>query len=204
MDTHWTFSDKQKFSQLSEFLRPTKTKGVHDHYASPIRNVKGDSLSGKERPLELIRNTKAVKISISVKISQGTHRTKGCEILYHIPKTCQPLMFEKRRKMKEGKKSVSPLNFLAVTLARKGGLCKSGSRYNNGCLTFCLPFCVKKQQTVTRTQIPYIWITGLFLPLWLSPAAVKATFRTIYSFLPCGWSGGLVVATGLRPKIDQN
>ena len=33
-----------------EFPRQTKTKGVHDHKTSPERNIKGDSLSAKERP----------------------------------------------------------------------------------------------------------------------------------------------------------
>ena len=33
-----------------KFPRQTKTKEVHDHLTSPVRNIKGDSLSGKEIP----------------------------------------------------------------------------------------------------------------------------------------------------------
>ena len=48
------------------------------------------TLNGKERPWVRVRkegNTKAVKISISVKISQGTCKIKQCKVWHHIPKT---------------------------------------------------------------------------------------------------------------------
>ena len=35
------------------------------------------------------KNTKVVKINISVKISQGIHKIKGCKIKSRIPKTWQ-------------------------------------------------------------------------------------------------------------------
>ena len=45
--------------------------------------LKETLLSGKERPHIGVRkagNTKAVKISLSVKISQGIHKIKGCKV----------------------------------------------------------------------------------------------------------------------------
>ena len=47
------------------------------------------TLSGKKRPWLRVRkagNTKAVKISMSIKISQGIHKIKGCKIWNYIPK----------------------------------------------------------------------------------------------------------------------
>ena len=47
-----TFYPTRLFFRIEEieFPRQTKTKGVCDHRISPARNIKGDSLSGKERP----------------------------------------------------------------------------------------------------------------------------------------------------------
>ena len=45
---------------------------------SPTRNVKGDTLNGKERLYIWVKvgSTKSEKFSISTKISQGIHKTK--------------------------------------------------------------------------------------------------------------------------------
>ena len=50
--------------------------------------MKGNSLSRKKNYAIVgkVGSTKAVKINISVKISQGTHKTNGCEVRHHIPK----------------------------------------------------------------------------------------------------------------------
>ena len=65
-----------------------KTKGVHDYHTRATRNVKGDSLREKKTiRVWKVENTKAVKISVSVKLSQGIKKIKGCKVLQQIPKT---------------------------------------------------------------------------------------------------------------------
>ena len=70
------FSDKHK---IKEFMSTTPTL---------LRNTKG-VLRGKERPhakVWKVGNTKAVKISILVKITEGIHRIKGHKIWHYIVK----------------------------------------------------------------------------------------------------------------------
>ena len=72
-----------------EFPRQTQVKGIHHHYTRLTRNVQWILLSGKERPKARVRkvgSTKAVKLSVSIKISQGFHKIKGCRAGHCIPK----------------------------------------------------------------------------------------------------------------------
>ena len=71
------------------FPRQIKVKGIHNQWTRLTRYIKGESeWKGIAIRVRKLGSTKAVKISISVKISQKTHKIKRCNVWHHIPKTC--------------------------------------------------------------------------------------------------------------------
>ena len=68
-----------------EFLRQTDVKGIRDHNLA-LQNMLKGTLSGKERKYHRKESRKPVKIKISIKISQGTHKIKDCKVGHCISK----------------------------------------------------------------------------------------------------------------------
>jgi len=77
---------------------------------------------------------------------------------------------EKEKEMKEGRKSVSPLNPLEVTSTRRGSACHNGGKVQQ-CLPSFLHLCGQKQQLAIMGQILDIWWIFTLAPTTCMPAA---------------------------------
>lgn len=89
-------------------------------------------------------------------------------------------------KNKEVRSSISHLNPLEVTSARRVTACINvGKGNNNGCLPLCLNLCAQKQQSMIREQIPDIWRTELFSSTLPPISMCKLLQKHVHICLSC-------------------